>query len=295
MRLYTIRLEEKEHIAVGYKNTENLFLLDDFGLHFKSMNDFIQNATASQIDYIKECPDNKVPCTASNIEILSPIPHPLQDVICLGVNYADHAEESEKFDGKNIQKDREHTVYFSKRVNEAVPSGGFIPLHEEIVDSLDYEVELAVVIGKDARNVFREDAGEYIFGYTIINDISARNIQMQHSQWYFGKSLEGFTPMGPHIVSADEISDAGCLELECYVNGELRQKSNTKMLIKKIPEIIEELSRGMTLKAGTIIATGTPAGVAFSFNPPKYLQDGDKVECRIEQIGSLVNTVKKQI
>ena len=293
MRIYTVKCEGLTKVAIGYKDRGNLYLLEDFGLYFKDVNDFIQNATRRQIEILKDFPRESILPIKGSLEILSPIPSPLQDIICLGINYADHAEESEKFDEKIIKKERSHTVYFSKRVNEAVPPGGNIPLYEEIVDSLDYEVELGVIIGKDAKNVLREDAYNYIFGYTIINDISARNIQMQHSQWYFGKSFDGFTPMGPCIVLSDEISNAGNLELASYVNGELRQKSNTNMLIKNIPEIIEELSKGITLKAGTIIATGTPAGVAFSFNPPKYLKDGDKVECRIEKIGSLINTVKK--
>ena len=293
MRIYTIKIDNEEKVAIGYKNSDNIYLVEDFGFNFKSVNDLIQNATASQMEKLKDINNANYPIIKDSVQILAPIPHPLQDIICLGVNYADHAEEAVKYNEDNIGKERSHTVYFSKRVNEAVPPGGNIPLYEGLVDSLDYEVELGLVIGKDAKNISKEEAHKYILGYTIINDVSARNVQMQHSQWYLGKSFDGFTPMGPCIVSADEIADCGNLELVCYVNGECRQKSNTKMLIKKIPEIIEELSKGMTLKAGTIIATGTPAGVAFSFNPPKYLKDGDKVECRIEKIGSLRNIVKK--
>jgi 2-keto-4-pentenoate hydratase/2-oxohepta-3-ene-1,7-dioic acid hydratase in catechol pathway len=160
-----------------------------------------------------------------------------------------------------------------------------------MVDSLDYECELGVIIGRDARNVPREDVSDYIFGYTIVNDVSARNLQTRHKQWYFGKSLDGFTPMGPCIVTADEFSFPPELGISCLVNGEVRQDSSTRNLIAGIPEIISMLSEGMTLQAGTIIATGTPAGVGMGMTPPTFLNEGDVVECRIEGIGSLRNVV----
>ena len=160
------------------------------------------------------------------------------------------------------------------------------------MDSLDYEAELAVIIGKDARDVPAEKAREYVFGYTIINDVSARNIQDRHSQWYFGKSLDTFTPMGPCIVTANEIAYPPKLKIQSRVNGELRQDSNTELLIFGIDHIISELSRGMTLKAGTIISTGTPSGVGIGFTPPVFLKSGDEVECIVEGIGSIKNRVK---
>ena len=137
----------------------------------------------------------------------------------------------------------------------------------------------------------KEEAKQYIFGYTIINDISARNLQTRHKQWYLGKSLDGFTPMGPCIVTADEIGDEQSLEISCTVNGELRQNSNTKYMIQTVCGAISELSQGMTLQAGTIIATGTPAGVGMGMQPPQFLQTGDVVECRIAKIGVLTNTI----
>jgi 2-keto-4-pentenoate hydratase/2-oxohepta-3-ene-1,7-dioic acid hydratase in catechol pathway len=160
------------------------------------------------------------------------------------------------------------------------------------VDSLDYECELGVIIGKDAKNVKTEDAAEYIFGYTIVNDVSARNLQTRHKQWYFGKSLDGFTPIGPCIVTADEIPFPPKLKITATVNGELRQDSATDLLITGIPEIIAELSSGMTLLPGTIIATGTPSGVGMGFDPPKFLKSGDVVECAVEGIGTLRNIVR---
>ena len=165
------------------------------------------------------------------------------------------------------------------------------PGHFDLVDSLDYEVELAVVLGKDAKNVTQETAMDCVFGYTILNDVSARNLQTGHKQWYFGKSLDGFAPMGPCIVTREEFAWPPAQAIRAWVNGELRQEAVTDQLIFSIPHILQELSRGMTLQAGTIIATGTPAGVGMGFDPPKFLKAGDVVRCEIEGIGTLENPV----
>jgi len=147
--------------------------------------------------------------------------------------------------------------------------------------------------GRPSRNVRPEEAGDFVFGYTVLNDVSARDLQTGHKQWYFGKGLDGFTPMGPCILTADEgIAFPPALDISCAVNGEERQRSNTSLLIHGVPEIIEELSRGMTLLPGTIIATGTPAGVGMGFDPPKFLEAGDIVECSIQHIGTLRSTVR---
>ena len=228
----------------------------------------------------------------SEVTLLAPIPHPRQDVICLGINYHAHAEEAARYSAEAFTKERPIPIYFSKRVTEAVPPEGFIESHPGLVERLDYEVELAVIIGKTARAVKAEDAADYIFGYTVLNDVSARLLQTTHKQWYFGKSLDGFTPIGPCITTADEISFPPALKISARVNGELRQDATTDLLITGIPAIIEELSSGMTLLPGTIIATGTPAGVGMGFDPPKFLSPGDVVECSIEKIGTLRNTVR---
>ena len=227
----------------------------------------------------------------SQVTLLSPIPHPRQDVICLGINYKAHAQEAERY-SEAFLKEKPIPIYFSKRVSEAVAPEGFIESHPGLVERLDYEAELALVIGKRAKNVPAEAAGEYIFGYTVLNDVSARVLQTSHKQWYFGKSLDGFTPIGPCIVTADEISFPPKLKITAAVNGELRQDSTTDLLITGIPEIIAELSSGMTLLPGTIIATGTPSGVGMGFDPPKFLKSGDVVECTVEGIGTLRNTVR---
>lgn len=226
------------------------------------------------------------------VTLLAPIPRPRQDVVCLGMNYRAHLEEAAGYNAEAFAKERAVAVYFSKRVTEAVPPEGVIRSHPGLVERLDYEAELAVILGRTARNVRAEEAGEYIFGYTVVNDVSARDVQTGHKQWYFGKSLDGFTPMGPCIVTAEEIAFPPALAISARVNGETRQDSNTSLLINSIAEVLEELTAGMTLLPGTIIATGTPAGVGMGFEPPRFLKAGDVVECEIEGIGILRNTVQ---
>ena len=228
----------------------------------------------------------------SEIRLLAPIPHPRQDVICLGINYRAHAEEAARYDSGAFAKEKPIPIYFSKRVTEAVAPEGFIESHPGLVERLDYEAELAVILKKTARSVSATDVPDYIFGYTVLNDVSARALQTSHKQWYFGKSLDSFTPMGPCIVTADEIAFPPALPIFSRVNGELRQDSNTDLLITGIAEIIEELSSGMTLLPGTVIATGTPSGVGMGFDPPRFLKSGDVVECGIGGIGTLRNTVR---
>ena len=225
---------------------------------------------------------------AEQVRICSPIPVPKQDLICLGVNYWSHIEETIEVEDYTQKED---AIYFSKRANYTSGTGDVIPCHE-VVDGLDYEVELGVIIGRNAFNVSREDAVSYVFGYTIINDVSARNLQFRHKQWYRGKSLDGFTPMGPCIVTAADLGDGSGLTLTCKVNGELRQNSNTDLLIQDVAGTIAELSQGMTLQKGTIISTGTPSGVAMGFKPPKFLKPGDVVECEIDKIGVLRNVCR---
>ena len=231
------------------------------------------------------------PVPLEDVTLLAPIPRPRQDVICLGMNYRAHAAEAAQYDAEAFTKEAP-AVYFSKRVSRAGDPDGVIPSYKGLVERLDYEAELAVIIGKAARDVKAAAAGNYIFGYTILNDVSARDLQTGHKQWYFGKSLDGFTPMGPCILTADGVPFPPALEISCKVNGEERQRSNTSLLIHSIPEIIEELSAGMALLPGTIIATGTPAGVGMGLDPLEFLKHGDVVECTVEGIGTLRSTVQ---
>lgn len=226
------------------------------------------------------------------LRLLAPIPEPRQDVICLGMNYMDHSAEAAKWGKDDFVKNAGKAVYFSKRAAYIVGPGGEIDPHFDIVDGLDYEAELAVVLGKDAYRVSKEDAFDYVLGYSVLNDVSARNLQKAHKQFYFGKSLDTHTTMGPWIVTRDELPGAPELDIRCFINGEKRQDSNTRYMIFGVAEVIAELSQGMTLKAGTIIAMGTPAGVGMGFEPPKYLACGDVVRCEIDGIGVLENPVK---
>lgn len=280
MRYYTVLENGVEKVAASADGSA-LYVLDQF-------RDMTELVCAGGVETI--------PADAAKVskgaEILSPIPRPRQDVVCLGINYSAHAEEAGRFSKEAFGGERPYPIFFSKRVNYSQGSGADIPAYEGLVDSLDYECELAVIIGKDARNVTKENAGEYIFGYTVLNDVSARNLQTRHKQWYFGKSLDGFTPMGPCIVSSEEIAFPPALDISCKVNGALRQNSNTKYLLTDIPEILEILTEGMTLQAGTVIATGTPSGVGMGMTPPTFLKPGDVVECIIEKIGTLKNTVR---
>ena len=296
MKFYTYKTKDtgREELAIGYAKDDNLlYPLHQFDMHFADMTDLIAHITPAELEILKLASQKEGLrfLQKDGVTACAPISHPRQDVICLGINYAAHAEESARYKKEAFERDRPYPIYFAKRVNEAVADGGMVPAYENLVDSLDYEVELAVIIGKDAKNVSRENAYDYIFGYTILNDISARNLQTRHKQWYFGKSLDGFTPIGPCITTIDEFQNPPELAIRSYVNGELRQNSNTNLLIFDIAHIISELSQGMTLKAGTIIATGTPAGVGMGFEPPNFLKPGDTVTCEIEKIGTLTCTI----
>ena len=261
-------------------------------LPYPDMNTLIESASfADLLSAASAAESSGASVPTAEAVLLAPIPRPRQDIICLGMNYRDHLTEAANYDSA-FAKERPVTVYFSKRVSQAVAPEGFIERHAGLTERLDYENELAVILGRAARDVKAADAADYIFGYTIVNDVSAREVQTAHKQFYFGKSLDGFTPMGPCITTADEIAFPPALTLTTLVNGEPRQSSNTSLLLNSIAEIIEELSSGMTLLPGTIIATGTPAGVGMGFDPPKFLASGDVVACTIEGIGTLRNTVR---
>lgn len=294
MRFYNAKRKDKKEILVSYDGGEKLYSLNSLGFSYADMNQLICESMDGQLDDIRRMEtklDGKPFMQLCDVKLSAPVEYPLQDIICLGVNYDEHAAEAVKFSREAFELERSYMTYFSKRVNRASGPNEPIPSYPDLVDSLDYEVELAVVIGKTAKTISRADAKKYIFGYTIINDVSARNLQTRHNQWYLGKSLDGFTPMGPCIVTPDELGDDTDLDIICRVNGETRQNSNTKYMIQNVDNAIEELSRAMTLKAGTIIATGTPAGVGMGMVPPRFLKKGDIVECEIRGIGILNNPV----
>lgn len=288
MKFVTYKYKGAEHVGALTTDESAVIPASELGLKAESMLKLIDELAGK----LPAVPEKAKALPLGDVKLEAPIPEPRQDIICLGLNYRDHAEEATRADAV-FDVQRGDAVYFSKRLQRAVAPGDRIDGHFDICDSLDYEVELGVVIGRDAKNVKAAEAGEYIFGYTIINDVSARNLQTRHKQWYFGKSLDDFTPMGPCIISAETVGAMPELGIRCYVNGEKRQDSNTRMMIFDIPYIIEELSAGMTLKAGTIIATGTPSGVALGMEPSvqKYLESGDVVRCEIDGIGVLENVI----
>ncbi|HHX14452.1 MAG TPA: fumarylacetoacetate hydrolase family protein [Clostridiales bacterium] len=219
--------------------------------------------------------------------LLAPLPRPVRNLICLGKNYQAHIEE---LSGRLFTDQLpQYPIYFTKPDHTVIGPNAAILMHKEYTKKLDYEVELAVVIGQPGVDIPAERALEHIFGYTICNDISARDLQQNHTQWFKGKSLTTHCPMGPWIVPAEELEFPPARPIRCYVNGELRQDSNTVDLIFDIPTIIQDLSRGFPLRAGDVILTGTPAGVGLGFKPPRFLREGDEVVCEIEGIGRLVN------
>lgn len=229
-----------------------------------------------------------------DVKPLPIIQYPRQDILCAGMNYKNHKQEciaaNIDFD-KNLYNPK--SVYFSKRCNKAVTTNDVISLHQDITSEVDYEGELGIIFGRDASNIkSEEEALNTIFGYTIINDVSARDLQKEHQQFYFGKSLDGFTSIAPVVVTRDEFKGFPSLNLKTYVNDELRQDNSTDNLIFTIPQMIIELTRGITLLKGTIFSTGTPSGIGKGFNPPKMLKSGDKVRIIIEGIGELINTFK---
>lgn len=224
------------------------------------------------------------------VHLLAPVPRPRKNVMCLGLNYAEHAEESLAARGKTAELP-EHPVVFTKAATSIIGPYDDIPYDARVSAHLDWEVELAVVVGAGGRHIFRDRALDHVFGYTVINDISARDLQFRHKQYFLGKSLDGSCPMGPCIVTADEIADPRSLDLRCWVNGVLKQSSNTRHQIFDVATVIATLSRTLTLEPGDVIATGTPAGVGFARQPPEFLKPGDVVECEVEHIGRLRNAV----
>jgi 2-keto-4-pentenoate hydratase/2-oxohepta-3-ene-1,7-dioic acid hydratase in catechol pathway len=238
----------------------------------------------------------------AEVELLAPIPRPRRNIFCVGRNYVEHAQEFGKsgYDsGADTADDADHiptaAVVFTKPPTTVVGTGATVESHPQVTKELDYEAELAVIIGRGGRDISADDAAGHVWGYTIVNDVTARDRQRDHKQWFLGKGLDTFCPMGPYAVTADEIDPDGAarpdLQVECRVNGELRQKASTLDLIFDIPTLIATISAGLTLEPGDIIATGTPKGVGIGLTPPRFLQSGDVVEVSITGLGVLRNTI----
>jgi acylpyruvate hydrolase len=236
------------------------------------------------LDRFVKTPDNERPLilSAEDIEIEAPIRKPGK-IIAIGLNYTDHIEET----GKDVP---EYPVLFAKFPSSIVGPGEPIS-HPELTNRLDWEVELGVVMGRRCKEVSEEEALDFIAGYTVVNDLSARDLQLQDGQWVRGKSLDGLCPMGPCIVTTDELGDASDLKMHTKVNGEIKQDSSTSKLLFGVPQLVSYLSQSFTLEPGDVIATGTPSGVGFVREPPEFLEAGDEVEVYIEKIGSLRNKI----
>ena len=242
-----------------------------------------------QTDPSRKSPPGSFPL--STVRWHAPIPRPSKNVFCLGRNYVAHAEEAARARGQDV-KIPSIPVIFTKAPTSVTGPFDDITVDRSVTQQVDWEVELGAVIGKTGRNISKADALQHVFGYTVINDLSARDLQQQHMQWFKGKSLDGFCPMGPFIVTADEFGDPQAKQLQLRVNGAVKQDASTAKMIFAVDSIIEWLSKGLTLEAGDIIATGTPEGVGMGRTPQEFLLDGDVLETQVEGIGTLRNTIR---
>ncbi len=228
-----------------------------------------------------------------DVKLLAPIPEPRRDIFCVGKNYHAHAAEfhSSGFDSSAKEQVPSHPVIFTKATTSVCGSDDVVKGSLDPTASVDYECELAFIIGKPAFQVSKADAYDHVFGYTIINDVTSRELQKQHNQWVIGKSIDTFCPMGPWLVTSDEVGDVTELEIATEINGEERQRAKVSDLIFDIPTLIETMSRTMTLLPGDIVATGTSEGVGISFKPPRYLKKGDHMRLNITRLGVLENVI----
>lgn len=287
MKLIRFLADAKERL--GVLSDRRACSLEEFpfaeGADMNRLIDGFDDARLREIETaLPKCPSWPL----ENVRLLSPIARPVHDILCVGVNYRAHFEECA---GTMEMAEPPGAVYFSKRANRILGPGETIESHASLDPCLDYEVELAVIIGREGRDIPPEQVKEYIFGYSVFNDVSARTLQKHHVQWFRGKSLDTFCALGPVIVHRDELAFPPEVEVSSRVNGETRQSSNTRMFIRNVAELVSELSKGCTLAPGDIIATGTPSGVGMGFDPPRYMKPGDVVECEIQGIGILRNPI----
>ena len=292
MRLVTY-VHNSDNAKTGLLNNNTVVPLEQLDIS-NDMNEIIKD-----FENVKKIiGENKIESLTSldisDIKLLAPIPRPLRNIMCVGKNYHDHAQEfyGSGFDSSGKKAVADFPVIFTKATTSVIATDENIILANDYTNTTDYEGELGLILSKGGKNIKPEDAYDYIFGYTIINDVSARNIQKQHEQWFIGKSPDTYCPMGPAIVTSDEIGDVTKLKLKTTVNGEVRQDSIVERLIFDIPTLLSTISKTMTLEVCDIIATGTPAGVGIGFEPPVYLKSGDQVEVSIDKLGVLRNTIK---
>jgi len=293
MRIATCTYNNQVHLAVVQDNSVFIpAMSNDWSNEINSMLQLIDSGVESLQALQKIVADSSSDqwLPLSSVELMSPIPRPRQNIMCLGWNYIEHVEETA---GKALEAPKlpKYPIVFTKAASSMNGPYADIPVDLQVSDKMDWEVELAVIIGKSGEGISKANALDHVFGYSVINDVSARDIQKRHKQFFVGKSFTGACPMGPWIVTADEIEDPQNLNLYSRVNNVIKQDSNTKYQIFDVASVIETLSKGMVLEAGDIIATGTPSGVGYVRNPPEYLMPGDVVECEIEKIGKISNPI----
>lgn len=287
MKLLRFSYDNKIHL--GLLKKDKIFFMNNYNLskNFDDTLDFVRNHKKEDLDELKKEIGEFV--SIDDIQFLSPFEHTAHDIICVGLNYKKHVDEAKS---SLDTKEAKYATYFSKRAEKISFHKSTILLDENIDQAMDYETELGVIISREGKNIDKDDALDYVFGFTIVNDFSSRNLQKNHGQWFKGKSLDQYTSMGPYIVTKDEFNYPLNLDLKTKINGEIRQDSNTRYMIRDVNKLIFELSKGLTLVPGDIIATGTPEGVGMGFSPEKFLKKGDKVESYIEKIGSLINYIE---
>lgn len=296
MKLLTYKQGETTLLGVLTKDGRHIQEISQIlpALQGKNMIELIETVSSEDLAAIRAAIDKAgenelIPL--SEVQLLAPITRPIHDILCVGVNYKEHLEETERWlKDENFEKPPK-SIYFSKRAVEIIGPEADIVSRMDLDEELDYEAELAVIIGKRCKDVAPEDAEEVIFGYSVFNDLSARTLQRDHQQWSRGKGLDTFTAMGPVIVTRDEMPFPVKVDVISSVNGEERQHSNTALFLNDIPGIITDLSAGTTLEPGDIIATGTPSGVALGMKEPKFMKPGDVVTVKIPEIGQLTNYV----
>ncbi|HEV7214833.1 MAG TPA: fumarylacetoacetate hydrolase family protein [Chloroflexota bacterium] len=289
MRLVTFR--EADMTRIGAIKGDRVVDLSAVAPDMLSLIDLGAGALASAARIMESAPEGSG-VSLRDVTLLAPIPKPRKNIVCLGMNYAAHAYESARARG-NPEVLPEYPVFFTKATTSVNDPDGVVPLHDGETSQLDWEAELAFIISRAARNVPESDALRYVFGYLVLNDVSARELQTRHQQFFRAKSLDGCAPLGPWIVTSDDIPNPHALGIRLRLNGQTMQDSNTADQIFKIPRVIAVLSQGMTLEAGDIISTGTPAGVGMGMKPQLWLKDGDVMEAEVDQIGTLRNTVRR--
>lgn len=288
MRLVTYSQQGQQRIGVVQGDQ-----VADVSSVAPTMNELIQGGQQA-LDDARRAADSGGKTPLSQVRLLAPIPRPLKNVFCLGLNYKEHVAEGAAAGARATADLPEYPVWFTKVPTAVCGPYDDIAIDPRISTQYDWEVELAVVIGRSGRHIPKERAYEYIHSYTVFNDFSVRDIQRRHGpppQWFKGKSWEKGSPMGPWLITADELSSPGHLQVTCRVNGVVKQNSNTELMIFDIPSQIADITQVLSLEPGDVISTGTPSGVGFARKPPEFLKNGDVMETEIEHIGLLRNRI----